>query len=143
MRSILTGLSNLFQLTKQEKTVAIFLVLSLAVGNTVLFLKRRRADFATDLVISEQLTLQQLSRKGDSLAAGGREYLMIDINAADEAELQLLPGIGPATARRILHYRDSLGPFVAPEELLKVKGIGEAKYRSLKECVFVECSEVH
>lgn len=142
MRKILTTIGAFFQLTKQEKTVAVFLLVCLAVGNAVLFVKRRRTDFAPDLVLSEQLTLEQLSHKGDSLARIGMDYIRVNINAATSEELQSLPGIGRATAARILHYRDSLGDFTTPEELMEVKGIGEAKYRRLKDCVVTGSSRV-
>jgi competence ComEA-like helix-hairpin-helix protein len=138
MRKIVTGIGAFFQLTKQEKTVAVFLLVSLVVGNAVLFVKRRRADFAPDLVVSEQPTLEQLSRKGDSLARTGMEYIRVNINTATLEELQSLPGIGRATAAKILHYRDSLGEFRTPKDLIDVKGIGEAKYRRLKGCIVTD-----
>ena len=57
----------------------------------------------------------------------------ININTADAAELDKLPGVGPALAGRIIEYRNANGPFKAGEELKKVKGLGESKYEKLKE----------
>ena len=108
--------------------------------NLVLFVKRRRADFATDLIVSQQPTLERLSLAGDSLAATGTEYLKLNINVASLEELQLLPGIGRATALKILRYRDSLGGFAAPEDIMCVKGIGEAKYSRLKDYIVTQSS---
>ena len=51
--------------------------------------------------------------------------LLIDINTADLAQLQTLPGIGPVLAQRILDYRQENGPFSALSELANVSGIGE------------------
>jgi competence protein ComEA len=48
----------------------------------------------------------------------------IDINTANEIELLHLPGVGPALARRIIEYRQRNGPFLSPESLTRVKGIG-------------------
>ena len=49
----------------------------------------------------------------------------INVNTADaEAISTVLVGIGPAKARAIVEYRETHGAFEAPEELLKVKGIG-------------------
>lgn len=62
-------------------------------------------------------------------SAGGR----VNINTAGVAELDTLPGIGPALAQRIVDYRTSHGLFVAPEDLKKVSGIGESKFERLKE----------
>lgn len=52
---------------------------------------------------------------------------VVNINTAGERELQRLPGVGPSTARKILDYRSAHGGFRTVEELMEVKGIGEAK----------------
>lgn len=51
--------------------------------------------------------------------------LLVDINTADSAELQTLPGIGPVYADRIIKYRSEFGPFESVEQLVQVNGIGE------------------
>jgi len=48
----------------------------------------------------------------------------IDLNLASSEELQSLPGIGPALAKRILESRSREGPFRGPDDLLRVRGIG-------------------
>ena len=58
---------------------------------------------------------------------------MVNINTADEKELDKLPGIGPAMAKRIVDYRTENGAFQAPEEIKRVKGIGDAKYEKMKD----------
>lgn len=50
----------------------------------------------------------------------------IDPNRDDEVELERLPGVGPALARRISEAREGGGPFRRPDDLLRVPGIGEA-----------------
>lgn len=55
----------------------------------------------------------------------------VDLNTADEAELDTLPGIGEALAGRIIAYREENGPFRSVEELLEVSGIGEKKLADL------------
>lgn len=57
----------------------------------------------------------------------------ININTADVAELDKLPGIGPALAARIVEWRTSHGPFADGEAFKKVQGIGAAKYEKLKQ----------
>lgn len=57
----------------------------------------------------------------------------VNINTAAAAELDQLPGVGPAMAVRIVEWRQANGPFQSGEELKKVPGIGETKYRKLKD----------
>jgi competence protein ComEA len=57
----------------------------------------------------------------------------VDINTARLAELDTLPGIGPATAQRIIDGR----PYSAIEDLMRVKGIGQATFDKLKERITV------
>lgn len=59
----------------------------------------------------------------------------IDINRADNSDLQSLKGIGPKTADSIISYRRKYGPFRSIEELLKVKGIGPKKLDSIRDCI--------
>ena len=61
----------------------------------------------------------------------------VDINAAGAEELQRLTGIGPALAGRIIEYREEHGPFRSAEELLEVKGIGEATLAKFREDIVV------
>ena len=61
----------------------------------------------------------------------------IDINLASAQELETLPGIGPALARQIVEDRTANGPFKSPEDLLRVKGIGQAKMEKLKGMIIV------
>ncbi len=57
----------------------------------------------------------------------------ININTASAADLDKLPGIGPALAERIAQYRTANGPFNDLADLKKVPGIGEAKYNQFKD----------
>jgi competence protein ComEA len=70
---------------------------------------------------------------GASGAAGGK----VNINTASESELEALPGIGQVLAQRIVDYRTQHGPFRAVRDLLKVEGIGEKKFDSLRDYVTV------
>ena len=61
----------------------------------------------------------------------------LNLNAATEAQLEALPGIGPATATRIVEYRKKNGAFKKVEDLMNVKGIGEKSFLKLKALVAV------
>jgi competence protein ComEA len=57
----------------------------------------------------------------------------LDINAMNEVYLDKVPGIGPALARRIVHYRQNYGGRMRVQDLLLVEGVGEKKYYSLRK----------
>ena len=56
-----------------------------------------------------------------------RAVTLVNVNTATAEELETLTGIGPVLAQSILDYRAEHGDFQTAEELLNVKGIGEAK----------------
>ena len=65
----------------------------------------------------------------------------IDINTADAAALQTLPGIGKTKAAAIIAHREANGPFATVDDLKNVKGIGEKTLEELKEQITVGASE--
>ena len=62
----------------------------------------------------------------------------LNLNTATQAQLALLPGIGPALAQAILDYRAEFGPFTAPEQLMEVPGIGEKRFAAVEQLIKVE-----
>ncbi len=79
---------------------------------------------------------------GGSPTAGGAGGSVVpaspvDLNAATAEELDVLPGVGPATASAILTYRNEHGRFGSVDELLEVRGIGESKLEQLRPLVRV------
>ncbi len=62
---------------------------------------------------------------------------VVDLNTADQAALETLPGIGPSLAGRILAWRDEHGRFAAVEDLLDVNGIGDVRFADLRDRVRV------
>jgi comEA protein len=57
----------------------------------------------------------------------------ININAATSEELQQVPGIGPATADKILQMRKSYGPFKSVDDLLAIRGLGKKRLDKMRK----------
>jgi len=61
----------------------------------------------------------------------------VNINTADAAALDVLPGVGPSTAQKIVADREANGPFTSPDDLGRVAGIGPKKLEELRPRVCV------
>ncbi len=59
----------------------------------------------------------------------------ININTAAQKELETLPGIGEVRAKAIIDYRQTNGPFVKPEDLMEVQGIGTGIFQMVKDLI--------
>ena len=81
----------------------------------------------------------------ESQARGGQpsdsDRATIDLNTADGPALESLPGVGPRTAELIIEYRTEVGGFKKVEELMNVRGIGEATFLRIRELVRVGTPE--
>jgi competence protein ComEA len=73
-------------------------------------------------------------------AAAGRADTppRVNVNTASRAELERLPGLGPALARRIVEHRERHGPFRRAEHLLLVRGLSERRFEALRAHVTAE-----
>ncbi|MFB6469390.1 helix-hairpin-helix domain-containing protein [Cytobacillus sp. Hz8] len=67
----------------------------------------------------------------------GEENKKVNLNSADETELQTLPGIGPSKAAAIIEYRETNGSFKAIEDLKSISGIGDKTFEKLQESISV------
>lgn len=63
---------------------------------------------------------------------------LVRINHADRSSLQILPGIGPALADRIIEHRKTNGPFASLEQLKEVKGIGDKLIEKIKDLIVID-----
>ncbi|MBN3038231.1 MAG: helix-hairpin-helix domain-containing protein [Candidatus Omnitrophica bacterium] len=71
----------------------------------------------------------------DSLIA---QQASVNINSLDVNELCRLSGIGQVLAERIVEYHRANGPFTTKEELMQVKGIGEKKFKTIKDLIVLQ-----
>lgn len=70
-------------------------------------------------------------------AVGGSEEVLVNINTANAAMLQTLPGIGVSRAEAIIAYREQVGAFSCIEDIMKVSGIKQAAFEKLKSRITV------
>ena len=99
-----------------------------------------RVNLAAELVDGTQVYVPAVGEVPPPQAGagtGGESSGPIDLNIADSAALETLPGVGPATAAAILDHRERNGPFVSVDGLLEVRGIGEAKLAQIRDLVRV------
>ncbi len=61
----------------------------------------------------------------------------VNINTANQTELETLPGIGTATALKIINYRKENGKFKNVEDIKNVKGIGDSKFNNIKDLIII------
>ncbi len=94
------------------------------IGPATLAKVGERLDLSTGVPL-ELDRAPQAGQRGDASPA-------IDLNRADSAALQSLSGVGPALARRILRVRERSGGFRSVDDLLQVRGIGQATLDRLR-----------
>lgn len=75
---------------------------------------------------------------GESSPASKTSTGLIDINSADEALLDTLPGVGPSTADKIVAEREANGRFASVDDLARVPGIGPKKLEAMRDLVCVQ-----
>ena len=85
--------------------------------------------------IGEDISVEQVTTVSSSAASGQASSGKLNLNAATEAELTTLPGIGPAKAQAILEYREQNGRFKSVDDLKNVSGIGEKTFEKLREFI--------
>lgn len=78
----------------------------------------------TASMVGLKCSLDAQARRDAARELAGRSALRLDINAATRAQLELLPGIGPARAEDIIADREARGPFATLDDLARVPGIG-------------------
>jgi competence protein ComEA len=111
--------------TRAERVVLLFLAAAIAVGSLVVGAGRIDPSRAPE------------SASSGEAGSEAAPPALIDVNAADEIDLELLPGIGPVRAREIVRLREERGGFRSLAELADVRGIGPVTLERLAACATV------
>ncbi len=130
--SILVLIGSVLTLLKRQHVIS-SLDLGIFIENSPYKYNYRSSDFVPDSDSASSIRDDLTQSESGRIAAPEK----IDLNRVGFYDLQSLPGVGPVIAERILAYRDSVGGFGAAEDLLKVRGIGPAKLKKLKDRVIV------
>lgn len=109
----------MFNLTKQERQVILFLISVALIGIGINFLIKKYSQSKIITYLSHDIN-------------------KIDLNNADKTMLMSVPGIGEILAQRIIEYRRFKDNFKEIEELKNIKGIGKFKYDSIKDYFLIE-----
>jgi competence protein ComEA len=95
-------------------------------------------NLAALLIDGQQILVPEAFAPGAGAAptgAGPATVGLVHLNSADVAALDALPGVGPATAQRIVDWREQNGGFRTVDDLEQVPGIGPAKLDALRDLV--------
>lgn len=82
---------------------------------------------------AKDILFREIPNKSSAQNSNG----LININTADEKQLQQIKGVGPAIAGRIIEYRENNGAFKSIDEIKKVRGIGDKTFEKMKDQITV------
>ena len=116
----------MLDLTRQEKTILLFLAVSFVTGLGLNSYKKAQQKLGLSVAPYE---IKAIREEADKFIEQQR---FININSFNIDELTRLPGVGEKLARRIIEYHNLHGPFKTKKELMQVKGIGEKKFEKFK-----------
>jgi len=139
---MLKRIAELLELTKTERNVILFLVITMITGAMVRLYQTEIPNlpqFNYQALDSTFTVLNAAPEKNLNTAAAGfaigRLSGKLNINKATKQQLIDLPEIGKVTAERILKYRKETGEFNTIEDLLAIKGISRRKLERLSSMI--------
>ena len=105
--------------------------------NRAEFLEDGQKVFIPSFPLDEDGNIIENASGGTADAGSAAVSGKVNINTADSTALQTLSGVGPATAQKIIDYRESNGRFSSVEDIKNVSGIGEKTYEKLKDSITI------
>lgn len=124
-------------LSEEGVTEGINLAQKLNDGDQIRIPSKTEAEQAQASGVGKQDEAGDSTKSQARVLEGNSSKSKININTSSVKELTQLPGVGPGTAEKIFNYRESNGKFKHIDELKKVPGIGEKKYKKLADLICV------
>ncbi len=125
--------------SRSEIRALLFLTALLLIGGAAGIYQKSRAVVYPDVIIthvqSEARPVVKQTRSPGAVTAEMLGRYKININTASADSLELLPGIGPQLAKRIIDFRIQNGRFIKADDLLNVRGIGSAKLEAIRNMI--------
>lgn len=121
--------------------LVIFQVVLIAVGFVLLGTTNNKTSLTSYTAPTKEITdNNQEGRISDPQVTGTstQRALTININKDNAETIALLPGIGEATAQKIIDYRNANGEFKNLEDIKNVEGIGDQTFENIKEFIVIE-----
>lgn len=100
-------------------------------------IEERKNEININNQIDEEQTSKYITSASELNEDTNQNTDKVNINTANQTELETLPGIGPATALKIINYRKEKGKFKSIEDIKEVSGIGDTKYEKIKDLICV------
>jgi len=122
----------MFNLERAERVIIAFLVIGLLAALGVVVYRAHRPSPPLEITRFDHLSHKSEASPASAVASP------VNINTATQDELTRLSGVGKVLAGRIVAYREAHGRFLAPRDLMKVKGIGEATFTKNKDRITIE-----
>ena len=128
---------NLF--SRSEIRALLFLAALLLVGGAAGIYQKSKAVVYPDVIIthveSENRPVEKHTPSPGAVTAEMLVRHKININTAPADSLELLPGIGPQLAKRIVDFRIQNGRFIKVGDLINVRGIGSVKLEAIRNMI--------
>lgn len=155
------ALAHRFGFTQNEAAVIVFLSVVIVAGSVLselhstaatprhdvraayteadsIFAQRAKRDVLLQSPVQESVDSHSAADPESAEAGSTGHMPHIALNIASAEQLTALPGVGPATAEKIVTYRRKHGPFRVPEDIMKVSGIGQKKFERIRQFITVE-----
>ena len=143
----------MFAFTKQEQRFLLLMIVSFFIGLTIKYYRQSVAEKSVSLswkaereqIYAEFLAgdeqepyVVEASQERKNSISKQAITSTININSASFEELQILPRIGPATARKIIDYRNEYGSFEHIRDIQNVKSIGPKTFANIEKYITVD-----